>query len=81
MSMVGSISVSRIAQIKAQPEQENQLERLHSSLRETFVSLPGGGSLLTPEQLDAVLGGDRRAIHDIAKLLFQTREIDQNGVE
>jgi len=70
--------VKHVIQIDAHLEQPNDLNRLHPSLRETFVSLPGGDSMLTPEQLDAVFGGDRRALRDMAKLLFQTLEIEQN---
>ena len=61
-----------------QSENECNLERLHPSLRDTFVSLPGGHNMLTPEQLDAVFGGDRRALRDMAKLLFQSLETEQN---
>lgn len=43
---------------------------LHPSLREKFVSLPGGSEVLTPEQLDAVFGGDRGALRDLARLIF-----------
>ena len=50
------------------------LEQIHPSLRETFVSLPGGEELLTPEQLDAIFGGDHRALRDMASLLFQNLE-------
>jgi hypothetical protein len=53
-------------------EEDPRLGRLHPSLRATFVSLPGGHSILTPEQLDAIFGGDRRALRDMAKLVFQT---------
>lgn len=52
--------------------------RLHPSLRATFVSLPGGDSMLTPEQLDAVFGGDLRALRDMAKLVFQTPPTEPN---
>jgi hypothetical protein len=34
--------------------------------------------MLTPAQLDAVFGGDRRALRDMAKLIFQTLETTQN---
>lgn len=68
------------AQINAQPEQTHDLDRLHPSLRETFVSLPGGDSMLTPEQLDAVFGGDRRALRDMAKLIFKMDETEHNKV-
>ena len=54
------------------------LRRLHPSLRATFVSLPGGDSMLTPEQLDAVFGGDLRALRDMAKLVFQTSTTEPN---
>ncbi|MDX2138168.1 MAG: hypothetical protein SF123_08730 [Chloroflexota bacterium] len=56
-------------------------ERLHPSLRDSFVSLPGNGTILTPEQLDAIFGGDRRALRDIAKLVFQMPETDHNTIE
>jgi hypothetical protein len=70
--------VERAKQNTAQPEQSNDLDRLHPSLRATFISLPGGDSMLTSEQLDAIFGGDRRALRDMAKLVFQTPETEQN---
>lgn len=73
--------MERARQSTAQPAQSNDPERLHPSLRDSYVSLPGGDSMLTPEQLDVVFGGDRRALRDIAKLLFQTLETEQNTDE
>ncbi|MCK6581305.1 MAG: hypothetical protein L6Q98_24710 [Anaerolineae bacterium] len=70
--------MERAKQNTAQSEESNDLDRLHPSLRTTFVSLPGGDSMLTPEQLDAIFGGDRRALRDMAKLIFQTPETEQN---
>lgn len=61
-------------------ERQCPLDRLHPSLHATFVSLPGGSNLLTPEQLDAVFGGDRRALRDIANLIFKIDENDHNKV-
>ncbi|MDX2141336.1 MAG: hypothetical protein SF123_24840 [Chloroflexota bacterium] len=63
-----------IKQNTVQPEQACDVERLHPSLRATFVSLPGGDSMLTPEQLDAIFGGDRRALRDMTKLIFANGE-------
>jgi hypothetical protein len=59
-------------------EDDPLLGRLHPSLRETYLSLPGGDSMLTPEQLDAIFGGDRRALRDMAKLVFQTPTTESN---
>ena len=59
-------------------EEDSLLRLLHPSLRATFVSLPGGDSMLTPEQLDAIFGGDLRALRDMAKLVFQTPTKDHN---
>jgi hypothetical protein len=36
--------------------------------------------MLTLEQLDAVFGGDRRALRDMVKLIFQMPETDHNIV-
>jgi len=69
--------VEHAAQINKLLDQENGLDRLHPSLRDSFVSLPGGSSMLTPEQLDAIFGGDRRALRDIAKLIFQPDDFEQ----
>lgn len=63
-----------------QDEFEDSINRLHPSLRDGFVSLPGGESMLTLEQLDAVFGGDRRALRDMVKLIFQMPETDHNIV-
>ncbi|MBK8022303.1 MAG: hypothetical protein IPK19_12955 [Chloroflexi bacterium] len=60
--------------------QDGHHDRLHPELQSSFVSLPGGGTQLTSEQLDAVFGGDRRALRDIAKLIYQTAKTDQNTV-
>jgi hypothetical protein len=43
---------------------------LQPSLREKFVNLPGGSEVLTPEQLDAVFGGDRGTLRDLARLIL-----------
>lgn len=51
------------------------LDWLHPSLRETFVSLPGGEELLTPEQIDAIFGGDLHAIGDVCKPIWSVRPI------
>lgn len=70
--------MERVTKNTTQPEDSNDLDRLHPSLRDSFVSLPGGSNMLTSEQLDAVFGGDRCALRDMAKLLFQTLETEQN---
>lgn len=70
--------MDRVIQPTAQSAQSNELDHLHPSLKDSFVSLPGGSTMLTPAQLDAVFGGDRRALRDIAKLIFQTLETAQN---
>ena len=59
-------------------EEDPMWGQLHPSLRATFVSLPGRDSMLTPEQLDAVFGGDRRALRDMVKLVFQTPPTEPN---
>jgi len=65
---------------KTYSQKEITLDCLHPSLRETFVSLPGGDSMLTPEQLDSLFGGDRRALRDMAQLIFKTDKTDDNKV-
>jgi hypothetical protein len=49
-------------------------ERLHPSLQESFVALPPAGIRLTPEQLEAVFGGDLRGLREMARLVFQPGE-------
>jgi hypothetical protein len=55
---------------------ENVLDQLHPSLIGSFVPLPPAGIKLTIEQLNGVFDGDVRALSDIARLAYQTRETD-----
>ena len=47
------------------------LEQIHPSLRDSFVALPPLGTPLTEEQLQAVFGGDLRALRDLWLLAYQ----------
>ncbi|HML22571.1 MAG TPA: hypothetical protein PKD09_13035 [Aggregatilinea sp.] len=47
------------------------MQRLHPSLRDSFVLLPPAGTMLTHEQLEAVFGGDLRGLRDLAKLVYK----------
>lgn len=47
------------------------MERLHPSLRESFVLLPPAGTTLTQEQLEAVFAGDLRRLRDMVKLVYK----------
>lgn len=46
------------------------LEHLHHSLRESFVLLPPVGIRLNQQHLDAIFGGDLRALSEVAKLAY-----------
>jgi hypothetical protein len=50
------------------------VERLHPSLKESFVPLPPKGTRLTPQQLEAVFAGDLRALRDLARLVYKSGE-------
>jgi hypothetical protein len=50
------------------------MERLHPSLRESFVPLPPVGTTLTQAQLDAVFAGDLRVLRDLARLAYKSCE-------
>lgn len=50
------------------------VERLHPSLKESFVPLPPKGTRLTPQQLEAVFAGDLRALRDLARLAYKSSE-------
>jgi hypothetical protein len=50
------------------------MERLHPSLKESFVPLPSKGTHLTPKQLEAVFAGDLRALRDLARLAYKSDE-------
>lgn len=53
-------------------------ERLHPSLQASFVPLPKAGETLTPHQLQAIFGGDLRALHEVAHLARQCVETSDN---
>ena len=59
-----------------QPSAANVAERVHPSLRASFVPLPGVDIVLTDEQLDAVFGGDLEALRDMLRLVRQSSESD-----
>ncbi len=49
-------------------------ERLHPSLKESFVALPPVGTRLNADQLTAVFAGDLRALRDLARLAYKSCE-------
>jgi hypothetical protein len=59
-----------------QPSEVKLAERVHPSLRASFVPLPGVDTVLTDEQLDAVFGGDLSALRDMLRLVRQSSESD-----
>jgi hypothetical protein len=59
-----------------QPSAANVAERVHPSLRASFVPLPGVNTVLTDEQLDAVFGGDLDALRDMLRLVRQSSAND-----
>ena len=53
--------------------------RVHESLRESFTPLPPKGTALSPEQLQAVFGGDLRALKDMARLTWKSQKSVPDG--
>ncbi len=53
--------------------------RVHESLRESFIPLPPKGTVLSTEQLQAVFGGDLKALRDMARLTRKSRKSDSGG--
>lgn len=53
--------------------------RVHESLRESFTPLPPKGTVLSPEQLQAVFGGDLKALKEMARLTRKSRKSDPDG--
>lgn len=53
--------------------------RVHESLRESFTPLPPKGTVLSPEQLQAVFGGDLKALKDMARLTRKSRKSDSDA--
>lgn len=53
--------------------------RVHESLRESFTPLPPKGTVLSPEQLQAVFGGDLKALKEMARLTRKSRKSDSDG--
>ncbi len=48
------------------------LERLHPSLRESFVALPPAGTRLSRVQLEAIFAGDLRGLRDLVRLAYKS---------
>jgi hypothetical protein len=46
--------------------------KLPPSVADSFVPLPPAGTRLSPEQLKAIFGDDMRALHDLARLAYQS---------
>jgi hypothetical protein len=61
---------------KTVQEYQSMVEKLHPSLRESFVLLPPPGTRLTVEQLEAVFGGDLRGLRELARLAYQPGKTD-----
>lgn len=53
--------------------------RVHESLRESFTPLPPKGTVLSPEQLQAVFGGDLKALKEMARLTRKSRKSDPDA--
>ena len=49
-------------------------ERLHPSLKESFVFLPPVGTRLNEDQLAAVFAGDLRVLRDLVRLAYKSSE-------
>jgi hypothetical protein len=50
--------------------------RVHESLRESFTPLPPKGTTLSPEQLQAVFGGDLKTLKEMTRLTQKPRKYD-----
>lgn len=55
---------------------DGYLARMHPSLRANFVPLPPAGTKLSPAELEAIFGGDLRALRDLAGLSYQSDGIE-----
>lgn len=53
--------------------------RVHESLRESFTPLPPKGTMLSPEQLQAVFGGDLKALKEMARLTRKSSKSDPDA--
>ena len=53
--------------------------RVHESLRESFTPLPPKGTVLSPEQLQAVFGGDLKALKEMARLTRKPQKPDPDA--
>ena len=57
------------------------LDRLHPSLRESFVALPPAGIPLSSEQLSALFGGATQAVlHDFVRIGLSSRQEQETGI-
>lgn len=52
---------------------------VHESLRESFTPLLPKGTMLSPEQLQAVFGGDVKALKEMARLTRKSRKSDSDA--
>ena len=47
---------------------------LAPNLTDSFIPLPPPGTKLSPEQLEAIFGGDMRTFQDMARLAYQSND-------
>ena len=59
-----------------EPEKADNRLPVHLSLQASFVALPPAGTVLSPEQLQAIFGGDVRALRDLAQLAYKSDETE-----
>jgi hypothetical protein len=57
-------------------DDDKHSKQLHPSLQVSFVALPPAGISLTPEQLQAIFGGDVRVLRDLAQLAYKSDETE-----
>ncbi len=61
--------LDHLSKAENSPQLSTIMERLHPSLRNGFISLPGNNTPLTREQLKAIFGGDLKALREVIKLI------------
>lgn len=72
----GVMTMNQRNALAHQDDDNTPVEHLHPSLQASFVPLPKAGETLTPHQLQAIFGGDLRAIYDLAQLAYSENETD-----
>jgi hypothetical protein len=55
---------------------KDEYKNLPSNLVGSFIPLPPSGTALSDEQLKAIFGGDLRVLQDMARLAYQSKDVE-----